>query len=179
MQIDDLFEEHRFGTGDILDGLARHGIRKEPDEITGMAGVECHADLAVGLESADARAMSGARVDDDERPARRIELDAGRWNDPDERVIDRPIERAAIDKELHLVVEHMRGGLSQMLAVLVAAPAHDVPEQHAALRRVDHVFHRGAKCGKRRRGRSDRRWTFSARRHCLFLFVVSVLGVSG
>ena len=32
-----------------------------------------------------------------------------------------------------------------MLAVLVAALAHDVPEQHAALRGIDHVFHRGGK----------------------------------
>ena len=32
-----------------------------------------------------------------------------------------------------------------MLAVLIAALAHDVPEQDAALRRVDHVFHGGRK----------------------------------
>ena len=38
----------------------------------------------------------------------------------------------------------MWGDLCQMLAVLVAALAHDVPEQDAALRGIDHVFHRRA-----------------------------------
>ncbi len=59
-----------------LDGLARHRLRQEADEIAGMAGLERDADLAVGLEAADAGAVPGARVDDDEWPARRIELDA-------------------------------------------------------------------------------------------------------
>ena len=115
-----------------------------------MAGLERHADLAVGLEAADAGAMPGARIDDDERPARRIDFDALRRNDPHQRVVDRPLERAAVDDELDLVVEHMRSGLGQMLAVLVAALAHDVPEQDAALRRVDHVFHGWRKHAKRR-----------------------------
>ena len=40
MQRDDLFEEDRFGAGDVLDGLARHRIGQEADEIAGMAGLE-------------------------------------------------------------------------------------------------------------------------------------------
>ncbi len=59
----------------------------------------------------------------------------------DESIVDRPLERTAVDDELDLVVEHVRRGLGQMLAILVAALAHHVPEQHAALRRIDHVFH--------------------------------------
>ena len=73
---DDLFEEDRLRARDVADGLARHGVGQEADEIAGMPRLERHADLAVGLEAADARAMPGARVDDDERPPRRIELDA-------------------------------------------------------------------------------------------------------
>ena len=150
MQRDDLFEKDRLGARDVLDGLARHGVGQEADEIAGMAGLEGDADLAVGLEAADAGAVSGARIDDDERPPRRIDLDARRRNDAHEAVVDRPIERAAVDDELDLVVEHMRRGLGQVLAVLVAALAHDVPEQHAALRGIDHVFHGGRKHAERR-----------------------------
>ena len=38
-----------------------------------------------------------------------------------------------------------------MLAILIAALAHDVPEQDAALRGVDHVFDGGGKHAKGRR----------------------------
>jgi hypothetical protein len=43
-----------------------------------------------------------------------------------------------------------------VLAVLIAALAHDVPEQHAALRRIDHEFHRGSKHAERQGKRADR-----------------------
>src|SRR5262249_28205982 len=71
----DLLEENRLGPGDILDGLARHRVQQEADEIAGMPGLECNADFAVGLEPADPGAMPGAWVDDDEGPARGIECD--------------------------------------------------------------------------------------------------------
>ena len=51
--------------------LARHRLGQEADEIAGMPGLERDADLAVGLEAADARAVPGARVDHDEGPAGR------------------------------------------------------------------------------------------------------------
>ena len=91
----------RLGAGDVLDGLARHWFRQEPDEITRVAGLERHANLAVGFEAPYARAMAGARIDDHERPAVWIDFDPLRRNDPDEGVIDWPLERAAIDEEFH------------------------------------------------------------------------------
>ena len=76
MQRNDLFEEDRLGARDVLDRLARHRVRQEADEIAGMAGLERDADLAVGLEAADAGAVAGARVDDNERPPRQVDFDA-------------------------------------------------------------------------------------------------------
>ncbi len=145
MERDHAFEEDRLGARDVLDRLPGHGIRQEADEIAGMPGLERNADLAVGLEAADARTVSGARIDDDERTARRIDLDALRRHDPHQNVVDRPVQLPAVHHEFHLVVEHVRGGLRQVLAVLIAALAHDVPEQHAALGRIRHVLDRGSK----------------------------------
>ena len=119
-----------------------------------MAGLERHADFAVGLEAADARTMSGARVDNNERPPLRIDFDACRRDDPHEDIIDGPVKRPAIDHELHLIVEHMRNRLGQMLAVLVAALPHDIPEQNAPLSGIDHVIHGRGEHAKRRRKRA-------------------------
>ena len=107
MQRGDLFEEHGFGAGDVFDGLTRHRVGQEADEIAGMSGLERNADLTVRLEAANARAMSGARIDDDERPALRIDLDALRRNDPGQDVIDRALEGAAVEDQLDAVVEHV------------------------------------------------------------------------
>src|SRR5262249_49342293 len=46
----DLLEKNRLGAGDILDGLARYGVRQEADEIAGMPALERNGDFAVRLE---------------------------------------------------------------------------------------------------------------------------------
>ena len=83
---------------------------------------------------------------------RRIDLDSLRRHDPDERIVDRPLEGAAVDDELRLIIEHVRGRLGQMLAILVSALSHHVPEQDGALRRVGHVLDGGRKCPGHGRG---------------------------
>ena len=143
MQRGDFFEEHGFSTGDIFDGLARHRIGQEADEITGMSGLERDADFAVRLEAADARAMPGSRIDDDERPALGINLDALRRYHPGQNVVDRSLEGAAVEDQFDVIVQDVRRRLGKMFAILVAALPHDVEEQDAALRRVDHVVDGG------------------------------------
>src|SRR5262249_11956400 len=147
--------------------LAGHGIRKEADEIAGMPCLERHADFAVGLEPANPGAMPGARVDDDERPARGVEFDSPGRNHSHETVVDRPIERPAVEHELHVVGEYVGNRLGEVLAILIAALAHDIPEQHAALRRIDHIFHDWPKYAERCRKCADRRWARLARWHWL------------
>ena len=85
--------------------------------------------------------MAGARIDDDKGPTRRIDFDVLRRDDANQGIVHGPLECAAVEDKLYAILEHMRGGLGQVLAVLIAALAHDIPEQDAALRRVDHVFH--------------------------------------
>ena len=118
-----------------------------------MAGSQRDTDFAVRLEAADARAVPGARIDHHERSPFRIDLDAGRRDDAGQRVVDRPLQPPTVDQEFHLVIEHVRNRVSEMLAILVAALAQHIPEQHAALSRIDHVFGRGLRHAKRcRRG---------------------------
>ena len=60
---------------------AGHGIGQEADEATRVAGLHRHADLAVGLEAADAGTVARAGVDHDETPLQRIDVDAFGRND--------------------------------------------------------------------------------------------------
>jgi hypothetical protein len=54
------------------------------------------------------------------------------------------LQLAAVDDQFSGVAQHMGRGLGDVFAVLVSSLSHDVEEQHAALPRIDHVFHRGA-----------------------------------
>ena len=69
MELDDFFQEDCLGAGDVLDGLSGHRLGHKADEVAGMAGLHGHADLAIGLEAANAGAMPGTRVEDHEGPA--------------------------------------------------------------------------------------------------------------
>ena len=101
----------------------------ERDEVHRMPGAHGDADLARLLGAADPGSVAGARVDDHEWSHLRIDHDAWLWLDTEQHVVDRPLERAAIDHQL--VVEHQDRRLAPfiMLDRLVAALAHDVPEQ--------------------------------------------------
>jgi hypothetical protein len=66
MQRDEALEEHRFRVRDILDGLPWHWLWQEAGKVARMASLEGHADLAVGLEPADARSVTGPA----DRPSR-------------------------------------------------------------------------------------------------------------
>ena len=74
------------------------GFGQEAHEVAGMAGLQRHADLAVMLHAADARAVAGAGIDDDERPLGGIDAGSLRRYDADQRVVHRPRQRASIDQ---------------------------------------------------------------------------------
>ena len=74
------------------------------------------------------------------------------------------MECLAVDEQLDLIIEHVWSALRQMLAILVAPLAHDVPEQDAALRGIGQIVHGRSKYAERRK-RVDRRWLLLAGWH--------------
>jgi hypothetical protein len=165
MTRDHFLDEDRFDPGNPFDGLPRHGLGQEPDEITGVPGLHGDTDFAIGLEAANAGTMAGARINHDERSTPRINLDALRGNDPHKRVIDRLLEISAVDDQFSGVTQYMWRGLCYVVTILVAALAHDIEKQHAALPGIHHVFD----------GRSDQTRHRAARRRCIVHRHVSTL----
>jgi hypothetical protein len=144
MELAHFFEKDRLGACDVLDRLSVNRIGQEADEIARMAGLEGNADLAVGLEAADPRPMAGARVNHHERTSGRIDCDILGRNDPCQDVIDRPVEGAAIDHQLGIIIEDMRSVLGEVLVILVAPLPQHVPEQDASLAGIDKIFESGS-----------------------------------
>ena len=67
MPFGDFLDEAAQRTVNIGEGLPLFGFGKEYDEIDRVALMHRNAHLAVALEAADARAVAGARVNDDDR----------------------------------------------------------------------------------------------------------------
>jgi hypothetical protein len=109
-----------------------------------------NADLAIGLEATNAWTMSGARIDHHERAPVTVGLDAGRWLDTHQAVIHRSFQVSSVCDQFDLIVKNVGDGLRHVLTILLAAPAHDVEEQDAALAGVHQVFKGG--CEKTRQG---------------------------
>ena len=128
------------GVAHVEQRLAGLGLAEEDHEIDRMALAQRDADLRVVLEAADAGAVAGARVDDDVGAPLRIDRHALRRHDAHQRVVDRPLERAAVEHHLVVEVQDRRLAGALVLDEVVAALAHRVPEQHRALREIDRVF---------------------------------------
>ena len=77
-----------------------------------MSGLECDADLAVGLKAADAWPVTSARIYHNERPALRIHFDPFWGHNADKDIIHCSIKLPAIHNEFHLIIEDMRSRLS-------------------------------------------------------------------
>ena len=146
-----LFNEDRFGAGDVSDCLPWNRFGEKSNEITRMTGLECNADLTVGLEAANARTVAGARIDDDKRPQLRIDVDAVGRDDPHKSIIYGPVQLAAVHNQLDLVVEYVRRVFGHVLAILISALTQHIPKQYAALGGIDPVLHCRGKYRKRRR----------------------------
>src|SRR5512143_284362 len=105
MQRDHLFKEYRVGPHDAIDGLSRHRVGREADEVARMAGAHRHTQLAVGFEPTNAWTLPGARINDHERPPLGVDRDPGRRLDAGEQIIGGSLERAAVENHLSVEAE--------------------------------------------------------------------------
>ena len=128
MEVNDLLQEHRLGVHDVFDGLARHRVGGEADEVAGMTGVHRHAQFAVGLEAADARPVPCARVHHHERAFFRVDDHPFRRLDPHQSIVDRPVEGPSVQDQFGVENEHVRYRLRLLRAVLVTALPQHIPE---------------------------------------------------
>ena len=140
MQLAHLLHELLLGIADVEQRLARLGIAEEDHEVDRVSLAQRDADLRVVLEPADARAVAGARIDDHVGPQLRIDLHAFRRDDPHQRVVDGPRERAAVDDHFVVEVQDRRQPFAVVLDEVVAALAQRVPEQDRALREIGGVL---------------------------------------
>src|SRR6185369_11175847 len=126
---------HEFGLRgpDILRGLARHGLGREPDEVAWMTGLQRNADLAVLLHPADAGTMARPRVDNDERPLGRVCLNAFERLHANETVIDGARQRPAVEDYLSSELEDVRNLLGLLFPIDIPALPQDVEKEHGAL----------------------------------------------
>ena len=143
MQLRDVAQEGDLGFNHVLDPLPRDGIGHEGDEVAGMAGAQCDTDLAVGLEATDTRAMPGARVDHHEGACQFIGLyTLGRVH-AQKLIVDGARQGLAFHHDVGIEAKYGGAGLLDMFEVFVAALAHDIPVEDAALDAVTPVVGRG------------------------------------
>ena len=121
---------------DIAQRLAGNRLGQEAYEIAGMARLQGVADLAVRLEAADARTMARPWIDNDEGALCRIDPHPGfrAGKDTQQHIIAGPFERSSIHHDFITEGQDRRLSRFGMFDRLIAALAHDVPEQDRALK---------------------------------------------
>ena len=147
MKLDHFFEEYGFHPHNVLDRLVGHGFGCKTNEIGRMSRAHGDAEFAVCLETSDARPVTRAGVDDNEWPFRLIDLDTFGCPDPRQQVVGRLLQRASVEDQIHIELEHIRNRHFLLRVVVVAPLAHDIPEKDGTLHRVHHVLaKRSAEC---------------------------------
>ena len=136
----DLLQKDRLGATDVFDRLPRNRLRQEADEVDRVTCAERHADFALGLHAADPGTVPGARVDDDDRRFRRIDRHVRRRNDANEQVIDRSLQRPAVEHDFGGKAQHVRRLLGGLRKLDGAPLVEGLENQHAALPGVGPIF---------------------------------------
>ena len=129
----------------VRERLAGTWFRIKRDEVNGMAAMQRDTDFGVGLEAADAWAMSGTRIDDHHGRPGGIQavFDAvvPGPRDAKERVVGRMLEAPGIEQRFVVEVQQRRLARALVGDHVVGPLAQCVPEQHRALEHVTRVAH--------------------------------------
>ncbi len=136
MQRDHALEESGFRRGNILDGLARNRLGQKADEVAGVPRIECHADLALCLESANAGTMACARIDDNEGPLAFVNVDTGRRSDARQHVVHRAWQGSPVHDQLGAEFQDVGRELGDMLLAMLAALPHHIEKEDSALKSI-------------------------------------------
>ena len=130
---DHSLEKGSLSGADVLNRLTCYGLRQKANEIAGMAGLKRHADLALGLEPADAGPVTSTGIHDDERPLLLIDLDPFRRSDAGQDIVHGTRKLAPIHNQLDAELKNVRSGLGGVLLVLFASLLQDVEEKNPTL----------------------------------------------
>lgn len=101
--------------------------------INRMACVKRVADLALGLEAADARSLAGAGINYHDGALARVGRHARRGHDARERIVHGPWQRQATRQHFMIEAEHGRHRPRRDLDLLIAALPQQIDEEDAAL----------------------------------------------
>jgi hypothetical protein len=167
MQLAHLFQEADLGIAHVGQGLIAVGPGKENQKVDGVAGIQGHADLGILLGPADAGAVTGTRVEYNDRPAFRFGAGcssarpvaafpavfggdvsfARSWPGPiaavdnaNQGIVGRPFECTAVHDHFVVEYQYRRLVFLQMLQIGVSPLAQDVGKQDGALGGIDPVF---------------------------------------
>jgi hypothetical protein len=125
------------GVQHVGDRLSWARLRKESDEIDRIPLMQGNADFRFALKAADAGAMAGTWIDNDNRRLGRVEtiLDAvvAKAGDAEQRIVCRLFEPASIDNELVFEVKERRFASTIMGQQIIGTLAQRVDEEYPAL----------------------------------------------
>ena len=136
MARNDGLQKDSLGAADVFDGLPRLRFRKKTDKVTGMTGFHRDANFAIGLEAAYSRSVSGAWIDDHERPLQRIRRGLFRREDPNQKVVDWPLEGSPVNEQFCVILQDVRDNSGGMQTRLFLPSSHDIEIENASLPRV-------------------------------------------
>ena len=124
----------------VGDGLTWTPLRKEGDEIDRIPFMQGNTDFRIAFEAADTRALTGTRVDNDDRWFRRVETIfdtvVAYTSDTEQRIVSRPFEPASIENKLVVEVKERRLAGTVVGQQIVGTLAQRVDEEDPALPEV-------------------------------------------
>ncbi len=148
MKFDNLLNEYFYGFYDIREGLAGDGVGVKQNKINRMAMLQSHADFRIALGAADARAVTGARINDYNRPFRFFQavldslaafsvvgccIRSAAVGNSDQGIVGGMLEILGIEDHLIVKRQHRRLAAANVFDVIVASFAENIRKNDGSL----------------------------------------------